>query len=50
MNHVARRGDKNKNLPATEWKLLKSDRVGYWSGIYCKDTVTGYLSIDQVVT
>ncbi len=50
MIHVARRGDKDKNLPATEWKLPKSDRVGYWSGIHCKDTVAGHLCIYQTFT
>lgn len=50
MNHVARRGDEFRNLPPTEWKLLKSDRVGFLSAIYCKEPVTGYLDVHRVST
>lgn len=50
MNHVARRGDESRKLPPTDWKLLKNDRVGFLSAIYCKEPVDGYLVAHQVST
>ncbi len=50
MNHVARKADTNKSLPNTEWKLLKNDRVSYWTRRYCSRQLSGFLSSNVVST
>ena len=50
MSHIARRVDKNKALPPTEWKLLKIERVRSWSAIFCKEPLSGCLSKLSVTT